>query len=460
MSYNDNSRRGGGFGGRSRGRGGRGGGRSYSGGRGGYGGGGGGGGAHGLGSEICRRHLDGKCDFEASSNGRPCRFPHFVQKIGEARGHSGAVKDVAIWAARQQLFTCAVDATIKWWDCVSWAEITTISVADSAGGSSSSSASSAVGSGGFGSASSSRSGGGGAGGGGGGGKEKGEGIGAMVLAGPFLFAGFEGPFPFNRQLPVGMIRGWHLENQQQPPYEFRVSDSLPFAHSQGVLSLTVATDAAGNATLFSGGSDGLIRYWQLDAATNEFKCRGTLEGHVRGVTRLKTFVVGAASILASASMDTTIRLWDLSTNQCVKVLGADENGHTNAVMDLEFWVNQGETFLISGGLDSEIIVWSLAPPLQQLFKETQDNPVTALCGTQDAAQTPVLLVGTSDGAITVKELPSFAYKTTLSAAANVGHQDAVRRLAIGPLNTFFSVGNDRKMLAWQITGDSAAIQSK
>lgn len=60
----------------------------------------------------------------------------------------------------------------------------------------------------------------------------------------------------------------------------------------------------------------------------------------------------------------------------------------------------------------------------------------------------------------MKELPSFAYKTTLSGSANIGHQDAVRRIAIGPLNTFFSVGNDRKMLAWQITGDAAAIQPK
>lgn len=292
MSYNDNSRRGGGgFGGRSRGRGGRsGGGRSYSGG--GRGGGGySGGGGHGLGSEICRRHLDGKCDFEATSNGRPCRFPHFVQKIGEARGHSGAVKDVAIWAARQQLFTCAVDATIKWWDCMSWTEITTISVADSSGNTGNTVNTGST----FGSASAGRSS-SSSGSGGSGGKDKGDGVGAMVLAGPFLFAGFEGPFPFNPKLPVGMIRGWHLENDQQPPYEFRVSDALPFAHSQGVLALAVATDAAGNATLFSGGSDGLIRYWQLDAATNAFKCRGTLEGHVRGVTRLKTFVVGTATM--------------------------------------------------------------------------------------------------------------------------------------------------------------------
>jgi hypothetical protein len=60
----------------------------------------------------------------------------------------------------------------------------------------------------------------------------------------------------------------------------------------------------------------------------------------------------------------------------------------------------------------------------------------------------------------VKELPSFAYKTTLSIHANYGHRDAVRRISTGPMNTMFSVGNDRKMLAWQIVGDVNAIQSK
>lgn len=280
MSYNDNRR---GFGGRSRGgRGGRG--RGSGGGR---GGGGYGGPPSGLGSEICRRHVDGKCDFE-QTNGRPCRYPHFVKKIGETRGHSGTIKDVAIWASHQQLFTCSMDSTIKWWDCASWNEISTIPVGD---GAAATAPPAPPANGGFGSASGSRS---SSNNTTASSSNKGEGVAAMVLAGPFLFAGFEGAFPFNTKVPVGMIRGWNLENQQQPPYEFRVSESLPFAHSHSVLSLTVATDSAGNATLFSGGSDGLIRYWQLDATTNEFKCRGTLEGHVRGVTRLKTFVVGAA----------------------------------------------------------------------------------------------------------------------------------------------------------------------
>ncbi|GLD97492.1 hypothetical protein PINS_up006176 [Pythium insidiosum] len=437
MVFNNNQRRGGnsGFGGRSRG-GGRG---NRGGGRGGGGGGRGGYNANQLGNETCRNYLLGKCEFGGH---RPCRFPHFVKKIGETRGHSGPVKDVAMWTARQQLFTASGDSTVKLWDCASWQELTTLSVAAT------SAPTSGFGSGAVGSGSRANA-----------EKEKTEGVNAMVLEGPFLFVGFEAPFPCNSKVSVGMIRGWNLENPAQT-FEFRASDAMPFAHPTHVMSLAVATDPRGGATLFSGSFDGSIRYWQLDPTTNEFKCRGVLEGHVRGVTRLKTFVLGTTTVLASASMDTTIRLWDLSTYQCVQVLGSEDVGHTDPVMDLEFWVNNGETFLISGGLDAEIIVWSMAPPFSPVFQETQDSQVTALCGTQDAAQTPILLVGTADGAITVKELPTFAYKTTYQQGANFGHQDAVRRIVTGPMNTFFSVGTDRKMIAWQITGDASAIQPK
>ena len=65
-----------------------------------------------------------------------------------------------------------------------------------------------------------------------------------------------------------------------------------------------------------------------------------------------------------------------------------------------------------------------------------------------------------DGAITVKELPTFAYKTTFSAGANFGHQDVVRRITTGPLNTFFSVASDSRMIAWQIVGDANSVQPK
>lgn len=256
MSYHNNGggnrRGGGGFGNRSRGRG-RGRGNNNSGGRG-----GGGYGGPQLGNEVCRNFMDGgKCARQ------PCRFPHVFQKIGETRGHKGAVKDAAMWDARPQLFTAGADGAIKLWDCATWQEVTTLRADDQED------------------------------------KQNGdgghrEGVVALVLVGPFLFAGFDGAYPLNSKLAVGKIRAWNLENPQAPPYAFRASDAMPFAHAMNVLSLACSTDArSGVATLFSGSADGCIRYWQLDPASNQFQCRGALEGHIRGVTRLKTFVLGA-----------------------------------------------------------------------------------------------------------------------------------------------------------------------
>jgi WD40 repeat protein len=215
-------------------------------------------------SEICRRFIEDKCDF-GKPNGKPCRFPHFIKKIGETSGHNGPIKDVLMWSSRQQLFTCSQDSTIKLWDCGSWNELTTINVQDHGtsvlGGGSQQEKSS-------------------------------EGVSSMVMEGPFLFVGFEGKFPLNPKIHVGMIRGWNLENPQQPPYEFRLNDTTSFAHTQSVLSLSCAVDSTGNATLFSGSADGSIRYWQMDTTTNQFKFKGILEGHIRGITRLKTAILG------------------------------------------------------------------------------------------------------------------------------------------------------------------------
>ncbi|CCI41272.1 unnamed protein product [Albugo candida] len=383
------------------------------------------------GSEICRRFILGGCDFE-QINGRPCRYPHLLKKIGETRGHSGPVKDVVLWNSRQQVFTCGADSCVKLWDCASWNEISTLNVLPSSNGVVIGKKSS----------------------------QKSEGVVSMVLEGPFLFAGFESTYQYNPSLSVGMIRAWNLEMPQMPPFEFHTNESANHAHTMNVLSLAVATDSSGGATLFSGSADGSIKYWKLDPATNVFRCSGILEGHTRGVTRLKTTIISTMPVLASASVDSTIRLWDLATYQCIKVLSLEEGGHRDAVMDLELWANQSESFLISAGLDSEVIVWNLSPPFQQVFKETQSCQVTAICGAQDAIAQPILFIGTTDGSITIKELPTFAYKATLSTSANYGHQDAVRRIISGPHNTLFSVGNDRKMVAWQITGDIRSIESR
>lgn len=84
------------------------------------------------GNEICRYFIEGKC------TSKPCRFPHVIKKIGETRGHTSTIKDLILWTAQQQLFTCSNDSTIKLWNCADWSEITTISVLPASASSSSS----------------------------------------------------------------------------------------------------------------------------------------------------------------------------------------------------------------------------------------------------------------------------------------------------------------------------------
>lgn len=279
----------------------------------------------------------------------------------------------------------------------------------------------------------------------------------MILEGSWLFVGYEGRSPQFKDYDVGLIRAWNLDNPQGPPYDFLFSETSLSSHSREVSALAIATDATGKPTVFSGSIDGSLRYWQLDPTSNVFKCLGTLEGHVRSVTRLKTIVQGTMTLLISCSVDGTIKIYDLATMKVVQML--HENGHEGAITDLMVWVNQNEQFLITCGLDKNVIVWNLAPPFNQVFKEAQSDAVMCLCGTQDTKQVPILLLGLQNGAIVIKELPSFQYKTQLSQYANHGHREAVRRILAGPANTFFSVGEDRRTIAWQLTDSVSIITS-
>ncbi|RHY98255.1 hypothetical protein DYB37_008269 [Aphanomyces astaci] len=410
------------------GNGGRGGGGGYGGGRGGRGG-----GRinriqnRGPGAEVCAFYLDDRCTRAG------CNHPHFVKRLGVAHGHTSAVKDVVLWEGKQQAFTCSNDGTIRLWDCATWKEIAQIPVCnveldirpterDKV-------------------------------------KKMSEGIAALHLEGSHLFVGYEEPIPQLPGCPVGKIKCWNLDNPAAPPLEFMVSPEMPFAHYRNVWALTVAKNpATGELIVLSGSGDGRIRYWTFDAAMGGFKCGGLMEGHSRGITRLKTVQLGGTMALISSSMDHTIRIWDLSTFKCGTVLTSANEGHANVVMDLDVWVNGAEQYLISGGLDKQVIVWNLAPPFAKVFADTVDLPILSLSVATDGQDAPLLLMGHDDGTISVKELPSFNYKMSFGKVLNnVGHTQPVRRIIPGPLHTFFTVSMDNKMMAWQVTGKAADI---
>jgi WD40 repeat protein len=92
-------------------------------------------------------------------------------------------------------------------------------------------------------------------------------------------------------------------------------------------------------SLFSGGSDGVVREW--DIATGELK--RTFSGH-EGIVRA-IVLASAGKLLASGGDDGTVRLWEVST--CKELWRA--RVHSAGVLSLSF-VKEGST-LVSASLD-------------------------------------------------------------------------------------------------------------
>lgn len=124
-------------------------------------------------------------------------------------------------------------------------------------------------------------------------ESKNYGIHTMVLEGSWLFVGFESNSVEFPKLQMGYVRAWNLDNPSVP-FEFPYSETMPCSHTKVVTALAVAVDGTGNPTLFSGSKDGSIRYWQLNGSI--FQCIGALEGHLRGVSRMKTVVQPNATL--------------------------------------------------------------------------------------------------------------------------------------------------------------------
>jgi WD40 repeat protein len=219
----------------------------------------------------------------------------------------------------------------------------------------------------------------------------------------------------------------------------------------------------GADVIVSGCHYGVIKVWNFDAAASRFVLKQTLNGHARGISGL----IMVDKLLWSSSLDGSIRLWDIEKGECQYVItkntkakdGQATVGHVGAVTGLLLCPMPGAgTFVLSSSLDGTIKAWNGANGECVVSHEHQAG-VVSMALSQDKSQHPIILIGLDNGNIMIRNLvqtqkaPAFALILTLSSYFSVGHSGAVRSVAEGPHQTFYTGGQDGQLLVLQITDD-------
>ena len=298
-------------------------------------------------------------------------------------------------------------------------------------------------------------------------------INSILVESNFLFCGFEGKSVKVPSCDVGMLFAWNLSNPGDPPMEFHMHPTAPYAHAGGVTCFITKDDMC-----ISGGRDCAIRIWKYDPTVNApkggFKLMKTLHGHIAEITGL--VIVG--TMLWSCSVDMTIRLWDSGADWDCKFMipqGGSSNaanpatpqngqaaagaGHTDAITGLLHYKSPAGDFVLSSSLDGTVKVWNSADG-NCLSSTDNGVGILSMALSTEPKGNQILLLGAASGHIMIRSLqqttktPPMALLCALDKSfSNCGHEGLVRRVIAGPSHTFYTAGDDGNLVIWQLTGD-------
>lgn len=295
----------------------------------------------------------------------------------------------------------------------------------------------------------------------------------IMVESNFLFCAFEGTSIKVPAVNAGMIHAWNLGAPGDPPMELHMHETSPYAHAIGVSCFITQGDMC-----FSGGRDSVIRIWKFDTTMNSgkggFKLIKAIFGHAGEITSL--LMVG--TMLWSSSTDKTIRLWDSSADWDCKYLITQNTqgtagtvtsptqgnqavgvGHTDAVTSLTHFESAAGKFVLSSALDGKVKVWNST---NGECVSTTDCGVgiISMALTADPKNNALLVLGASNGKIIVRSLlqtsktPPMCFLCSIDHRySNCGHEGAVKSVIAGPSNTFYTAGEDGKVIIFQISGD-------
>ncbi len=194
----------------------------------------------------------------------------------------------------------------------------------------------------------------------------------------------------------------------------------------------VVSIAARHRLLVSGGEDGVLRMWDLDAHRMTHQSRG----HTGWIHA--TAISADGELVASAGEDTVIRLWNARTGAAVGAL----TGHTKRIRSLAF--TESGHVLVSGAEDGHIFVWDTDGQNLLRHGQTTGCPVWAVAvGCHDT----VIATGGEDEFVRLFDLTNGHLLDEKAA-----HRDWIRSLAFAPGSPILaSASSDSTVRVWTIT---------
>ncbi|MEU8901185.1 caspase family protein, partial [Nocardia sp. NPDC048505] len=138
---------------------------------------------------------------------------------------------------------------------------------------------------------------------------------------------------------------WATGNQTHPAHRATLTGH---ANSVEALACTVID---GVSVAVSGGSDGVVRVWDL-VSGNE---RAILTGHTDWVEAVACTMIDGIPVAVTGGRDATVRVWDLVSGNERAIL----IGHTNRVQAVACTVIDGIPVAVTGSRDKTVRVWDL-----------------------------------------------------------------------------------------------------
>lgn len=181
--------------------------------------------------------------------------------------------------------------------------------------------------------------------------------------------------------------------------------------------------------LFTGGSDGQIRFWDPETGQQ----LGTFKGHGGPLNALVFNPQG--NQLASASSDFMVRLWDFD----IVLLSRDFAGHKGAVWMAAF--SPDGTKIVSASADRTLKVWDVATGKDEVTLEGHTAPVTVALFSPDGKQ-----IASAGGDKLIRLWDARTGKQRLTCTGHTGTVTALDFSADG--TRLVSGGADRKVKIW------------